>query len=102
MGKFKRIKRGIKMKKLAIILAFMTSFVFADVKSDFIYEVENRGCQLTTWIENDFESGVEWKYYAKFTCTSKVKLPTKIYGLQFLDVSYNLKGEQVFTYGVEK
>ena len=90
------------MKKLLITLMFMISLAFADVKSDFTYEVEQRGCSVITWIQDDFESGVEWKYYAKFTCNGKVKLPSKISGLQFLDVSYNLKGEQVFTYGLEK
>lgn len=90
------------MKKLLIMLMLMIGFAFADVKSDFTYEVEQRGCEVTAWIENDFESGVEWQYYAKFTCTGKVKLPKNIRGLTFLDVSYNLKGEQVFTYGLEK
>lgn len=90
------------MKKLIVILVFMASFAFADVKSDFAYDVEQRGCEVITWIENDFESGVEWKYYAKFTCSGKVKLPKKISELQFIDVSYNLKGEQVFTYGIEQ
>ena len=84
------------------MLMFIVSFAFADVKSDFTYEVEQKGCEVTAWIQDDFESGVEWKYYAKFTCSGKVKLPVKISGLQFLDVSYNLKGEQVFTYGLEK
>ena len=45
------------MKKLLIMLMLIVSFAFADVKSDFTYEVEQKGCEVTAWIQDDFESG---------------------------------------------
>ena len=90
------------MKKLIIMLMFMIGFAFADVKLDFLVSVRRMGCETIQWIENDYESGVKWKYYGKFACKELNKVPVKIVGLKYLDVSRNLKDELIFTYGLEE
>lgn len=80
----------------------MASFAFANVKLDFHVSVNRMGCSLVQWIEDGYESGVKWKYYGKFACKENPeKVPAKIVGLKFLDISKNLKGEYVFTYGLD-
>jgi len=89
------------MKKVILGIALVASAAFADIKLDFQVSVNRMGCSLVQWIENDYESGVKWKHYGKFACKDPIKVPVKLVGLKFLDVSKNLKGEYIFTYGEE-
>jgi hypothetical protein len=89
------------MKKLVLTVACLSAIAFADIKLDFHVSVNKLGCNLVQWIENDYESGVKWKHYGKFACKDPIKVPVKLVGLKFLDVSKNLKGEYIFTYGEE-
>lgn len=90
------------MKKILLILLSITALVFAGMKEDFEYKVESHSCSVITWKENEYESGVDWKYYAKVKCNKKERMPVKMLGLVFYDVSINLNGEYIYTYGLEK
>lgn len=87
------------MKKLIMIMLMLVASAFADTKLDFQVSVDRLGCSLTQWIQDDYESGVKWRHYAKFACADPIKVPVRMVGLKFLDVSLNLKGEYIYTYG---
>ena len=87
------------MKKVILLVSAFAIAAFADIKLDFQVSVNRMGCHLVQWIENDYESGVKWKHYGKFACKDPIKVPVKLVGLKFLDVSKNLKGEYIYTYG---
>lgn len=89
------------MKKIILLLTFITSMAFADVKLDFMVSTRRLGCELTQWVENDYVSGVKWKHYAKIACKENQRMPVRMVGLKFLDVAVNLRGEYIFTYGEE-
>ena len=89
------------MKKLTMIMLMLVASAFADIKLDFQISVNRLGCSLTQWIQDDYESGVKWKHYAKVACKENQRMPVRIVGLKFLDVATNLKGEYIFTYGDE-
>lgn len=89
------------MKKILIAMAVLATATFAHVKLDFENSVNQLGCTLTQWLDHDFESGVKWRYYGKFVCAEKIRVPVRLVGLKLLDVSQNLKGQYVYTYGEE-
>lgn len=90
------------MKKIILALMLVVSAVWADIKLDFMISARRLGCQVVHWVENDYESGVLWQQYAKVACKDPQSMPVKMVGLKFLDVSKNLKGEYIYTYGLEK
>lgn len=91
----------MKTKLLLILLLAISAFA-ANTKIDFIVSLKKYDCVLDTWKENTYESGVDWQYYAKIACKDTGHKPVKIAGLKFLDVAKNLKGEYIYTYGLEK
>ena len=80
----------------------VVSAVWADIKLDFILSARKKGCEVVHWVENDYENGVYWQQYAKVACKDPQSMPVRMVGLKFLDVSKNLKGEYIYTYGLEK
>lgn len=90
------------MKKIILSTLLIASAAFADIKLDFINTARDKGCEVVYWIENNYENGVLWQQYAKVSCKEPQSMPVKIVGLKFLDVSLNLKGEFIYTYGLEK
>ena len=87
------------MKKILISVIVLSMSVFADVQSDFLLKLSGYDCELVKWVENDFESGEQFKHYAKVSCSEKYRLPLKIAGLKFMDISRNLAGKYIYTYG---
>lgn len=77
------------------------AFAAANLQLDFSVKMDQYNCTLVKWIENDYESGVLWKHYAKVACPEKTKLPLRVLGLRYLDISMNLRGEYIYTYGEE-
>lgn len=90
------------MKKIILALMMVVSAVWADIKLDFILSARKKGCEVVHWVENDYENGVLWQQYAKVACKDPQSMPVRMVGLKFLDVSKNLKGEYIYTYGLEK
>jgi len=90
------------MKKISLIMLMIVSAVWADIKLDFVLSARKKGCEVVQWIENDYENGVLWQQYAKVACKDPQSMPVRMVGLKFLDVSKNLKGEYIYTYGLEK
>lgn len=91
------------MKKIMLImLCAMAVSAWADIHLDFVISVRRLGCETVQWIENDYENGVLWQQYAKVACKNPQSMPIRMVGLKFLDVSKNLKGEYIYTYGLEK
>lgn len=90
------------MKKIILALMIVVSAVWADIKLDFILSARKKGCEVVHWVENDYENGVLWQQYAKVACKDPQSMPVRMVGLKFLDVSKNLKGEYIYTYGLEK
>ena len=91
----------MKTKLLLILLLAISAFA-ANTKNDFINSLEKYDCVLDTWKENTYESGADWKYKEKIACKDTGRKPVKIAGLKLLDVAENLKGEYIYTYGLEK
>lgn len=89
------------MKKITLAILLIVTAAFADKKLDFAVAMDSYGCEVVKWIENDYESGVYWKHYAKVACKEKQKLPLRVLGLRYLDISMNLRGEFIYTYGEE-
>ena len=89
------------MKKLILLILAFAVVVFANVKLDFLISVRRFGCETIQWIENDYENGIKWKHYAKVACKEPQSMPVRIVGLKFLDLSKNLKGQYIYTYGEE-
>lgn len=92
----------IKMKKIILSTLLIASAAFADIKLDFLISARRLGCETIHWIENDYENGVLWQQYAKVACKDPQPMPVRMVGLKFLDVSKNLKGQYIYTYGLEK
>lgn len=90
------------MKKIILSTLLIASAAFADIKLDFIISARRLGCEVVHWIENDYENGVLWQQYAKVACKDPQSMPVRMVGLKFLDLSKNLKGQYVYTYGLEK
>ena len=90
------------MKKLLIIGLMAVSAFAANTKLDFMVSLNKYNCVLSTWKEDTYESGVDWKYYAKIACKDNDCKPVNIAGLKFLDIALNLKGEYIYTYGWAK
>lgn len=90
------------MKKLILLILAFAVVAFADVKLDFLISARRLGCETIHWIENDYENGVLWQQYAKVACKEPQSMPVRMVGLKFLDVSKNLKGQYIYTYGLEK
>lgn len=90
------------MKKVVLLALCIFASAFADTKLDFQVSLPKYECTLIKWIANDYESGVEWKYYAKIACVDNRRKPVNIAGLKLLDSSVNLKGEYIYTYGWAK
>lgn len=90
------------MKKLILSTLLIASAAFADIKLDFLISARRLGCETIHWIENDYENGVLWQQYAKVACKDPQSMPVRMVGLKFLDVSKNLKGQYIYTYGLEK
>ena len=90
------------MKKIILSLMLVVSAVWADIKLDFVLSARKKGCEVVHWVENDYENGVLWQQYAKVACKDPQSMPVRMVGLKFLDVSKNLKGEYIYTYGLEK
>lgn len=97
-----RTKMGIKMKKIILLVLFIMASAWADIKLDFLISARRLGCETVHWIENDYENGVLWQQYAKVACKEPQSMPVRMVGLKFLDVSKNLKGQYIYTYGLEK
>ena len=89
------------MKKLILLILAFAVVAFADVKLDFLVSARRLGCETIQWIENDYENGIKWKHYAKVACKEPQSMPVRIVGLKFLDLSKNLKGQYIYTYGEE-
>lgn len=87
------------MKKIIFLVILAFAAAFANSKFEFNEVIEQHNCQVTKWLENDYESGMKWRHYAKVACSTKERMPVRIAGLKFLDVSRNLKGEYIYTYG---
>ena len=92
----------IKMKKIILSTLLIASAAFADIKLDFLISARRLGCETIHWIENDYENGILWQQYAKVACKDPQPMPVRMVGLKFLDVSKNLKGQYIYTYGLEK
>lgn len=90
------------MKKIMLIMLCAMASAWADIHLDFVISVRRLGCETVHWIENDYENGVLWQQYAKVACKEPQSMPVRMVGLKFLDVSKNLKGEYIYTYGLEK
>lgn len=90
------------MKKIILSTLLIASAAFADIKLDFIISARRLGCEVVHWIENDYENGVLWQQYAKVACKDPQSMPVRMVGLKFLDLSKNLKGQYIYTYGLEK
>ena len=90
------------MKKIMLIMLFAMASAWADIHLDFVLSARKKGCEVTKWVENDYVSGVLWQQYAKVACKDPQSMPVRMVGLKFLDVSKNLKGEYIYTYGLEK
>ena len=90
------------MKKLILLILAFAVVAFADIKLDFLISARRLGCETIHWIENDYENGVLWQQYAKVACKEPQSMPVRIVGLKFLDLSKNLKGQYIYTYGLEK
>lgn len=90
------------MKKIILALMMVVSAVWADIKLDFILSARKKGCEVVHWVENDYENGVLWQQYAKVACKDPQSMPVRMVGLKFLDLSKNLKGQYIYTYGLEK
>ena len=97
-----RTKMGIKMKKIILLLLVVMASAWADIKLDFLISARRLGCDTVHWVENDYENGVLWQQYAKVACKEPQSMPVRMVGLKFLDVSKNLKGQYIYTYGLEK
>lgn len=97
------------MKKITLIAMFIVCGAFGavthnDVMRDvFIQKLsEYENCEVVTWLFNSYESGTSFRYYAKVSCSEKQRLPRKIFTLDLLDVSKNLAGKYIYTYGDER
>lgn len=90
------------MKKIILSTLLIASAAFADIKLDFMISARRLGCEVVHWIENDYENGVLWQQYAKVACKDPQSMPVRMVGLKFLDLSKNLKGQYIYTYGLEK
>ena len=90
------------MKKLILLILAFAVVAFADIKLDFLISARRLGCETIHWVENDYENGVLWQQYAKVACKEPQSMPVRIVGLKFLDLSKNLKGQYIYTYGLEK
>lgn len=91
------------MKKILLLISlFAIASAWADIHLDFVLSARKKGCEVTQWVENDYVSGVLWQQYAKVACKDPQSMPVRMVGLKFLDVSKNLKGEYIYTYGLEK
>lgn len=90
------------MKKIILALMMVVSAVWADIKLDFILSARKKGCEVVHWVENDYENGVLWQQYAKIACKDPQSMPVRMVGLKFIDLSKNLKGQYIYTYGLEK
>lgn len=90
------------MKKIILLVLFIMASAWADIKLDFLISARRLGCETVHWIENDYENGVLWQQYAKVACKEPQSMPVRMVGLKFLDVSKNLKGQYIYTYGLEK
>ena len=90
------------MKQIILSTLLIASAAFADIKLDFLISARRLGCETIHWIENDYENGVLWQQYAKVACKDPQPMPVRMVGLKFLDVSKNLKGQYIYTYGLEK
>lgn len=97
-----RTKMGIKMKKIILLVLLVMASAWADIKLDFLISARRLGCETVHWVENDYENGVLWQQYAKVACKEPQSMPVRMVGLKFLDVSKNLKGQYIYTYGLEK
>ena len=89
------------MKKLILSTLLIASAAFADIKLDFLISARRLGCETIQWVENDYENGIKWKHYAKVACKEPQSMPVRMVGLKFLDLSKNLKGQYIYTYGEE-
>lgn len=87
---------------MIVMLCAMAVSAWADIHLDFVLSARKKGCEVVQWIENDYENGVLWQQYAKVACKDPQSMPVRMVGLKFLDVSKNLKGEYIYTYGLEK
>ena len=90
------------MKKIILLLLVVMASAWADIKLDFLISARRLGCDTVHWVENDYENGVLWQQYAKVACKEPQSMPVRMVGLKFLDVSKNLKGQYIYTYGLEK
>lgn len=89
------------MKKTILFVMAFAMVAFADVKLDFLVSVRRLGCETVQWVQNDYENGIKWKHYGKFACKDPINVPARLVGLKFLDLSKNLKGQYIYTYGEE-
>ena len=87
------------MKRTMTIICMLAFAAFANVQSEFLLALSGYDCELVKWVENDYESGEQFKHYAKVSCNEKYRLPLKIAGLKFLDISKSLAGKFIYTYG---
>lgn len=87
------------MKRAILALTVIAAASFAATQNEFLLALSGYDCELVKWVENDYESGEQFKHYAKVACTEKYRLPLKIAGLKFLDISKSLSGKFVYTYG---
>ena len=87
------------MKRISIIVCALAFAIYADVQNDFLLALSGYDCEVVKWIENDYESGEQFKHYAKVSCSEKYRLPLRIAGLKFMDISRNLAGKYIYTYG---
>ena len=89
------------MKKIILIMAVLAAAAFADIKLDFIISVNKMGCSLKEWVENDYAHGQKWKYFGQFACAEEIHTPPRLVGLKLQYFAQNLKGEYIYTYGLD-
>ena len=87
------------MKRTMTIVCMLAFAALANVQSEFLLALSGYDCELVKWVENDYESGEQFKHYAKVACNEKYRLPLKIAGLKFMDISKSLSGKFIYTYG---
>ena len=89
------------MKRTMTIICMLAFAAFANVQSEFLLALSGYDCELVKWVENDYESGELFKNYAKVSCNEKYRLPLKIAGLKFMDISKSFAGKFIYTYGAQ-
>lgn len=91
------------MKNTIILLLLVAATAFSDVfserKLNFYQIVARHDCTVVKWSEDTFESGEHYRRYARVECSVNEKMPVRIAGLNFIDVTTTLTGNYLYIYG---